>query len=300
MPFVKKQKNKAYFKRFQVQFRRRREGKTDYRARKRLIAQDKNKYNAPKYRLVVRVTNKDIIAQIIYARIVGDFVVTSAYAHELNRYGMPVSHTSYAGAYSTGLLIARRLLKKFSLDTKYAGNANVGEDYNVEELEDGPAPFRAILDVGLRRTTSGAIIFAAMKGAADGGIDIPHSQDRFVGYDKESKSVKGDVLRKYIFGGHISDYMKQLKEDDSEKYGKLFSAYVKAGIKPEELEAKWTAVHKAIRADPAPKAIAKKEVKPKRFGKKGLTLVQRKGRVKQKMDMMAKKKLAAEQSADQE
>jgi len=54
MPFVKVIKNKAYFKRFQVKFRRRREGKTDYYARKRLIIQDKNKYNAHKYRLVVR------------------------------------------------------------------------------------------------------------------------------------------------------------------------------------------------------------------------------------------------------
>lgn len=37
--FVKVQKTKAYFKRYQVKFRRRREGKTDYRARKRLISQ---------------------------------------------------------------------------------------------------------------------------------------------------------------------------------------------------------------------------------------------------------------------
>ena len=56
--FVKVQKNKAYFKRYQPKFKRRREGKTDYFARKRLCVQDKNKYNTPKYRLVVRITNK--------------------------------------------------------------------------------------------------------------------------------------------------------------------------------------------------------------------------------------------------
>ncbi len=39
MPFVKVLKNKAYFKRYQTKYRRRREGKTDYRARKRLICQ---------------------------------------------------------------------------------------------------------------------------------------------------------------------------------------------------------------------------------------------------------------------
>lgn len=36
------------------------EGKTDYRARKRLIMQDKNKYNSPKYRMVVRLTNSQV------------------------------------------------------------------------------------------------------------------------------------------------------------------------------------------------------------------------------------------------
>lgn len=40
------------------------EGKTDYRARKRLVTQDKNKYNTPKYRMVVRFTNSDIITQV--------------------------------------------------------------------------------------------------------------------------------------------------------------------------------------------------------------------------------------------
>lgn len=40
------------------------EGKTDYYARKRLVIQDKNKYNTPKYRMVVRFTNKDIICQV--------------------------------------------------------------------------------------------------------------------------------------------------------------------------------------------------------------------------------------------
>ena len=82
--FVAVQKNKAYFKRFQPKFKRRREGKTDYFARKRLCVQDKNKYNTPKYRLVVRITNKDIIAQIAYARLQGDVVIC---AGELKKIG---------------------------------------------------------------------------------------------------------------------------------------------------------------------------------------------------------------------
>jgi len=62
--FVKVVKNKQYFKRFQVKFKRRREGKTDYYARLRLTIQDKNKYNTPKYRLIVRFSNKDITCQV--------------------------------------------------------------------------------------------------------------------------------------------------------------------------------------------------------------------------------------------
>jgi len=64
MPFVKIVKTKQYFKRYQVKYRRRREGRTDYYARKRLCVQDKNKYNTPKYRMIVRFTNKDIICQV--------------------------------------------------------------------------------------------------------------------------------------------------------------------------------------------------------------------------------------------
>uniref|UniRef100_A0A5F9DQG3 Large ribosomal subunit protein uL18 n=1 Tax=Oryctolagus cuniculus TaxID=9986 RepID=A0A5F9DQG3_RABIT len=106
MGFVKVVKNKAYFKRYQVKFRRRREGKTDYYARKRLVIQDKNKYNTPKYRMIVPVTNRDIICQIAYARIEGDMIVCAAYAHELPKYGVKVGLTNYAAAYCTGLLLA--------------------------------------------------------------------------------------------------------------------------------------------------------------------------------------------------
>lgn len=51
-------KNKSYSRRYQTKWRRRREGKTDYQARRTLITQDKRKYNSPKYRLVVRFTKK--------------------------------------------------------------------------------------------------------------------------------------------------------------------------------------------------------------------------------------------------
>merc|ERR1712183_882972 len=118
MAFTKVIKNKAYFKRH-------RQGVTDYQARKKLCVQDKNKCMTPKYRMVVRFTNKDIVCQIAYARIQGDVVVASAYAHELPRYGVKVGLTNYAAAYCTGLLLARRLLAKFNLDKIYEGQVEV-------------------------------------------------------------------------------------------------------------------------------------------------------------------------------
>jgi len=285
MAFVKVVKNKSYFKRYQVKYRRRRESKTDYRARKRLVTQDKNKYNSPKYRLIVRVLNKEVICQIAYAKIEGDVMMAAAYSHELKRYGMPSGFNNYAAAYATGLLLARRLLAKLGLAEKYVGKTTVdGTDYNVEELDDGPHPFRAYLDVGLHRTTTGSKVFAALKGATDGGLEVPHSVTRFVGYDKEGKSLKADILRKHIFGGHVADYMKNLREENPTKFQRHFSEYIKQGIKPEELEAKWAAVHKAIRANPAfVKSTKAKPEKQKRWTKKKLTLSERKNKVQQKL-----------------
>ncbi|KIH43168.1 ribosomal L18p/L5e family protein [Ancylostoma duodenale] len=97
MGAVKVIKNKAYFKRFQVKLKRRRQGKTDYYARTRLTKQDKNKYNTPKYRLIARFTNKDIVAQIAYSKIEGDVIVTAAYSHELPDFGIKVSVHSFVG-----------------------------------------------------------------------------------------------------------------------------------------------------------------------------------------------------------
>jgi large subunit ribosomal protein L5e len=56
--------------------------------------------NAPKYRLVVRFTNKDIIVQIIYARLQGDFVLTAAQSRELPRYGINHGLTNWAAGMS--------------------------------------------------------------------------------------------------------------------------------------------------------------------------------------------------------
>jgi len=85
------------------------------------------------------------------------------------------------------IFIARRLLKQVGLDTAYEGNTTVDGEYfnSADNMGDNEKrPFKALLDVGIQRTTTGARIFGAMKGASDGGIDVPHSNKRFPGYTR--------------------------------------------------------------------------------------------------------------------
>jgi large subunit ribosomal protein L5e len=262
MVFVQEGKSKAYFSRYQVKFRRRREGKTDYRQRKRLCAQDKNKYQSPKYRLVVRFTNTKVICQIAYALVDGDRILCQAQSTELGRYGLSVGLKNYAAAYCTGLLCARLLLKKVGLDDLYEGNTEVDGEvvsteydkktYYVEEVDDDKRPFRALLDVGCKPTTTGARIFGALKGAADGGLDVPHSEKRFPGYDRDAKEYDADMHRERIFGGHVSEYMEYLEEEDNQKYKEHFKSYIGADVEGDGLEELYEAVHEAIREDPSP------------------------------------------------
>merc|ERR1712127_75521 len=110
MGFVKVLKNKAYSKRYQTKFRRRRQGKTDYYARKRLVVNDKDKYDTKKYRMVVRMTNRRVLCSIVYSTIKGDMTVCAADSQELRAFGVKTGLANYASAYATGLLLARRLL----------------------------------------------------------------------------------------------------------------------------------------------------------------------------------------------
>lgn len=260
MPFVKVVKNKAYFKRFQVKFRRRREGRTDYRQRHKLITQDKNKYKSPKYRLVVRFTNKYVICQIVYSEIDGDKILCSANSKELIEHGLTVGLKNYAAAYCTGLLVARRLLKQLGLDEVYTGvdepNGEVvstevnGRTFYVSEVDGEKRPFRALLDVGIKNTTTGARVFGAMKGASDGGLDIPHNHKRFPGYSRDTKQFESEIHKAHIFGEHVADYMREMEEDDEENFKKHFKSYIDEDFSADDLEELYEKVHASIRADP--------------------------------------------------
>ena len=313
MPFVKVQKNNVYSKRFQVHFRRRRLGKTDYYQRKRLILQRKNKYNTAKWRFVVRRTNQKIICQVVWSTIDGDKVKVQADSSELKKWGVTAGLTNFSAAYATGLLTSRRLLKTLDKENKteeytpeyfklfdLVQEAD-GSDFDFNQLclqkDIGYRPFTCYLDLGLVRATRGNRVFAAMKGAIDGGVNIPHNPKIFPQKKVEKKKVvaqpakkgkkedkkekkkkkkeddeegefDGSVLRDRIFGKHVQTWMDQYeKKKDKQPY--QFSQWKeclkKSGCK--DIESLYKKVHAEIRKNPD--RPEKKAEKPKYKRKEG-------------------------------
>lgn len=273
--FVKQIKNNAYYKRYQVRFRRRREGKTDYYQRKRLITQRKNKYNTPKYRLVVRRTNTKVVVQVVSATVNGDLIRAQALSTELKKYGLTAGLTNYASFYATGLLCARRLLAKLDEENKDLENwdpmakrfdvvkETTGEYVDIKQIseqKDLGRPFTCYLDLGLFRSTKGARVFAAMKGAVDGGINIPHKDTIFPKYKDPKKT--DNLLKERLFGTHVQKYMDLVKKG-SEKYKKLFSNWDKCltAAKVAKVEDLYKKIFTEIRKDPSRKPAVKKEQK---------------------------------------
>merc|ERR1712203_1337509 len=220
------------------------------------VRQDKYKYNNKKYRMIVRFTNTKCICQIAYATIRGDMTVCQAASTELAKFGIPAGYKNYAAAYCTGLLLARRALKKFSLDDTFKGKEEIdGAEYHVEEDETDQRPFKAILDVGLRRTTMGARMWGALKGAVDGGLHIPHNFKNFPGYKApEEKGAEGEydaeAHKAKIFGEHVKEYMEMMAEEDSTKYEAHFAKFIENDIDADKMEEMYTEAHKKIREDP--------------------------------------------------
>jgi large subunit ribosomal protein L18 len=159
-------------------------------------------------RFIVRLTNRRAIVQIALAETTGDKVLAAADSFELGQYGWKASGKSTPAAYLTGLLAGKR--------AKQAGVT------------------AAILDMGLRTKSKGSRVFAALKGAVDAGLNIPH----------ENKILPED---KRISGEHVAEFAKKL-QPSSEAYRKQFSAYFSRKVKPEEVPEMFAAVVKALEA----------------------------------------------------
>jgi large subunit ribosomal protein L18 len=123
-----------------VPHRRRREGKTNYRKRLKLLL-------SKKPRLVVRKSLKHIRAQIVEYSPEGDKTIVSATSEELKKFGWKFPTGNVPAAYLVGLLIGKRSKNK-----------------KIRE---------AILDIGLQKSTKGSRLYAVVKGALDAGLEVP-------------------------------------------------------------------------------------------------------------------------------
>ncbi len=146
--------------RYFIPFRRRKEGRTNYYARAKLVVSDRP-------RMVVRRTNRHIIIQLVQAEREGDVTRVTAHSGELPGYGYRGSLSNTPAAFLTGILFAVKA-------------QNAGFD-------------SAILDIGLHRATRGARIFAALKGAVTAGLDVPHGEEIL----PDDSRVKGAHIAAY-------------------------------------------------------------------------------------------------------
>jgi large subunit ribosomal protein L18 len=184
---------------YNLPYRRRRNARTDYAMRKRLVLS-----GLP--RLVVRPANKHITVQIVEALAAGDRVLASAHSSELKEYSWKGAGGNVPAAYLTGALAGYRAKSK-----------------GVE---------KAVLDIGTRPVSSGSRLFAALNGAVDSGMNIPHG---------------ADVLptKERVRGEHIAAYAKLLSKDAA-AYQRRFSDYLKHKVKPEEIPAHFEEVREKI------------------------------------------------------
>jgi large subunit ribosomal protein L18 len=87
-----------------------------------------------------------------------------------------------------------------------------------------------ILDIGIASPVAGSVPFVFAKGCIDGGMKLRGT----LKIDEKS------------YGTAASRYASELKSKDSAKYGRLFSAYIKAGFAPENLGSEFNSVKDKI------------------------------------------------------
>ena len=165
----------AHKKLFTIPFRRKKQGKTNYKKRLALL-------KSGKLRLVVRKSNKHMLAQIVKYGDKGDEVLKSVTSKDLLKFGWDLNTSNVPSAYLVGLLLGKELKGK-----------------------------EAILDLGLQTPISGSRLFATLKGAADGGLIIKFSE-KIVPIDERIKgthiqtyanNLKDQEKFKKIFSGYI-------------------------------------------------------------------------------------------------
>jgi len=145
---------------YKVVFRRRREDKTDYHFRKRLIM-------SGSLRLVIRKSLNHTNLQIVEAKIEGDSVLAHASTIELKKFGWKGGTGNLPAAYLAGYLLGKRALKK-GLNS-------------------------AIVDFNGYKMTGSNRLFASLKGVIDAGVEVPHDEKII----PEDERVSGAHIAKY-------------------------------------------------------------------------------------------------------
>ncbi len=164
-----------------VPYRRKREGKTNYKKRLGLL-------KGGKPRLVIRGSSKNIIAQIIKYEIKGDKVIAASSSKELEKLGWKFSRSNIPAAYLTGLLLGKK-----------ASSQKLGE---------------MVLDSCLRVLARGGRICAALKGCIDAGLDVKCDESILPSDDK----VKGKhivdyaVIKKDMGGQKLPSVFDEVKK----------------------------------------------------------------------------------------
>ena len=130
--------------RYRVPMRRRREVRTDYHQRLRLL-------KSGKPRLVARLSNKHVRAQLATPGPNGDEIHAAASSEDLSEYGWEAPTGNLPAAYLTGYLAGKRAVE--------AG---------LEE---------AVLDIGRHKPEAGSAVFTALKGILDADVEVPHGED---------------------------------------------------------------------------------------------------------------------------
>lgn len=147
--------------RYKVAFRRRREYRTDYYARKRLL-------RSSEPRAVVRRSNKNVTVQFVDFDMGGDIVRAAATTGDLRGMGWTYSCSSIPAAYLVGFLAGKRALKD-------------GIEY-------------AVLDIGMQNPKHGGVLFAVVKGMIDAGLEVPHSEEVLPAEDRiKGKHIDGGI-----------------------------------------------------------------------------------------------------------
>lgn len=165
-------------KRYNVKFRRRLEGRTNYKKRLKLLVSEMP-------RLVVRKFGNNIIASITEYGSKGDKVIASADSISLRKMGWNYNSGNVPSAYLTGLLAGKKAKEK-----------------GINDL---------ILDIGMASSVKGSRIYALLAGVVDSGINIPHdpkilpAKDRITGshitdYASKIKSSKEEYDK--VFGSY--------------------------------------------------------------------------------------------------